>query len=276
MMNKKWMVITISCVFITMGLWANLAHCAATITVDPARIEVMVKPGVNNTGAILVSNPGTDTVRLGAEVRDWNMNEKGDPIFAQPKDGKNSCASWIRFNPRIALLNPGKKQIVRYSIAPPKGTLSGEYRAAVLFSVESAESGQKKLSLSGNVATTIYANVAPIQRRGELLSSVASYQKGILTACSVIRSTGNAHLRFDGSFVIIDANGMEVGKGKYQGKAVFPGQERELIGEWKGQLKKGIYKIRSNFSFLPSLYAQNMGEYAEVQGLKSTLELNVD
>lgn len=275
-MTIKMKLVILLCVFISMGIWANIAGSATMITVDPARIEILVKPGVSTTGAILVSNPGTEPLRLGAEVRDWNMNAQGEPVFAHPRDRTDSCAGWIRFNPRVTLLNPGKQQIIRYSITAPKGVSSGEYRAAVIFAVEAADDAQENLSISSSIATTIYANVGPIQRRGELLSSSATYSEGIMTVKSIIKSKGNAHLRLNGSFLVTDANGNTVGEGRYRGKAIFPGQERELVGEWKGKLEKGTYRIRNSFRYIPSLYAENMAEYNHLRGLDSSVELNVE
>ena len=246
------------------------------LMVDPARIEALVSSGKSINGAISVVNPGSDTLRLSAEVRDWEMTTQGDPIFSRPQGINNSSASWIRFNPRVFQLGPGKSQIVRYSITAPKGTRSGEYRSAIIFAVEASDPVKTSLTVSGNIVTTVYANVGPVKRQGMVLSSYSSYSQTVVNVSTIIKSNGNAHLRLAGSFRIIDEKGQTVGEGLYAGRVIFPGQERIMNGLWCGNLSTGKYRVESVFRFKPSLYAHNMSEYGGIPDLKASSILNVE
>jgi hypothetical protein len=268
-------------VFLTLVLLASFGTGlsladGAQLMVDPARIEALVSPNKPINGAITVVNTGSDTLRLSAEVRDWEMTTQGEPIFSRPQRIKNSSAGWIRFNPRVFQLGAGKSQIVRYSIAAPKGSESGEYRSAIIFAVEPSDPVKSSLTVSGNIVTTVYANVGPVKRQGIVLSSQSSYSQSMVYVRTLIKSSGNAHLRLSGSFRIINAGGQTVGEGVYAGGVIFPGRERVMNGLWRGSLTTGKYCVESFFQFKPSLYAHNMSEYDGILGLKASSNLVVE
>lgn len=275
--NRNKSIISVLLVLVIIIVGSGMVLSASNLMVDPARIEVPLSPGQPISGAIRLLNPGSEALRLGAEIRDWNLTENGEPLFDAPNNKKASCSEWIRFNPRIFQLDPGKSQIVRYTINVPKGTPSGEYRCAIVFAVEPAKPDNVHIDIIGNVMTTVYAEVQPVRRSGEIVNSTANYHRETgLTVQTTIKSTGNAHLRLAGSFKLIGVDGKVVGEGLYSGKVVFPGTKRGFVGEWKGQLSKGKYAVQSKFRFLPSLYAVNMGEYGTVQDLNAETILNVE
>jgi hypothetical protein len=233
---------------------------ATQLIIQPSRFELLLTPGKTETQAITITNSGTETLRIGVDVRDWEMDEEGNPLFIKPGESFNSSASWLKFNPRLFQLAPGAQQVVRFSITTPSQAPAGEHRCAILFAGEPVE--EATLTMVSNILVTIYGYTQPVLRRGFLEEVSVDYRKqdGLHLKCK-ITSNGNSHLRFHGRFKIYGENNTVLGEGDYNGNVVFPGRFRILTGHLPLDLPPGTYQVESEFSFIPPLYAGDLAEY---------------
>lgn len=251
---------------------------ATQLIIQPSRFELLLTPGKAEAQAITIINNGTETLRIGVDVRDWEMDEAGNPLFTIPGEASSSCATWLRFNPRLFHLEPGARQVVRFSLTAPSQAPAGEHRCAILFAGEPVE--EAALTMVSNILVTIYGYTQPVSRRGSLEEVFIDYHKdnGLQLRCK-INSSGNAHLRCNGRFKVLDGNKTVLGEGAYKGNVIFPGRSRFFTGHLPLELPPGIYHVESEFSFVPPLYAGDLAEYGLEPGnagLKNTTAFEVN
>src|ERR1035437_9988784 len=82
----------------------GLPACAATagLALQPGRLEIQVKPGVQKTVSFEIESPPSDEPvrgRLLLSLTDWDLAEDGSLTFQDPATHKMSAAPWITFTP---------------------------------------------------------------------------------------------------------------------------------------------------------------------------------
>src|SRR5690554_269653 len=274
--NKK--TTTLLGIFFFCLLLSTQSQGATELIIQPSRFELLLSPGTAETQAITIKNNGSEAVRIGVDVRDWEMDEEGNSLFTLPGQTYTSCAPWFRFNPKLFQLAPGKEQIVRFSISAPSQIPAGEHRCAILFASQPMEA-ESTLTMVSNILVTIYGYSQPISRRGSVEEVLVKYEpkSGLELRCK-INSTGNSHLRINGRFKILDQNNTVHGEGKYIGSVVFPGKTRFLTGHLPLKLPPGAYQVESEFLFIPPLYAGDLLEYEqneEPTGFKNVVAFTI-
>ncbi|HEY8343852.1 MAG TPA: hypothetical protein VIL66_01525 [Bacillota bacterium] len=259
MKQKRKILSSLGILLLTL-LFSTSGQSTTQLIIQPSRFELLLTPGKVETQAITILNNGTDTLRIGVDVRDWEMDEEGNPLFTIPGEASSSCATWLRFNPRLFQLAPGARQVVRFSLTPPAQAPAGEHRCAILFAGEPVE--ETALTMVSNILVTIYGYTPPVTRRGSLEEVFIDYCKdnGLQLRCK-INSSGNAHLRCTGRFKVLDGNKTVLGEGFYKGNVVFPGRSRFFTSQLPLELPPGLYHVESEFSFVPPLYAGDLAEY---------------
>ena len=275
---RKWIPLLIIFTFFSLTASA-LGINNIGMEVEPSRFEMLVAPNRGSIGAITLTNTGTEPLMINANLCDWNMDEQGTASFSPPNLSPASCAGWVTFNPRVFRLNPGKKQVVRFSIAPPANTRTSEYRGAIRFFTQLISKQPGAVS-AGNVMVTLYAALPGVKRNGLIKKMEASYNPATktLNTTLLVESTGSAHIRFNGKYQIKNSSGMAVGEGFYPGSVVFPGQTRHLKASWNGRLEPGEYSVEAILNFEGPSYAvrNELGEYPpNLSALKAAQKISV-
>ena len=141
-------------ILITFILFSELTF--ANVRVEPARIILNALNKKHSTGLVEVINTGEEEIELKALLNDWAVDEKDGLIFFEAGKTEYSLNTLIKFNPRNFKIQPGKKQIVRFTISNPGvKEIIKELRGVVFFEQETdfidAATGSKVKSQIGTI-----------------------------------------------------------------------------------------------------------------------------
>ncbi len=170
------------------------------IGVAPSMFELSIgdKP-VNESVRIFNLKKTPTTVKV--EVYNWTLDEK-EEVKLLPPD-KQSLDRWILINPLSFTIEPGKSQVVRFSIRPTVKPDPGEHRAMIYFieqpSTAKADSA-KALEILFKLGVGVYGQADPVKRAGSL--NQFSFDKTSSSLVADISNSGNVHTRLKGNYSI--------------------------------------------------------------------------
>lgn len=192
MNHKKFFSSVLAVGLVVMLLLPTIA-LAGSISIEPLRQELELKPGQAVTNTILVRNTGSDisTVKLSAESFSV-INEQYDYSFAKAEE----LQRWVSFNQSGAELKPGEGHSFIYTLGVPVDAEPGG-RYIAIFSSASATQNASVITIE-RVGTLIYLTIpGNVTRTGSLLSlrwptfSTSRSLKWDLR----IHNTGTAHFK---------------------------------------------------------------------------------
>lgn len=168
------------------------------IGVAPSMLEIPIgqKP-VNESVRIFNLKKTPTTVKV--EVYNWTLDEK-DEIRLLPPD-KQSLDRWMLINPLSFTVEPGKSQVVRFSIRPTAKPDAGEHRAMIYFVEQPSAAGAdttKALEILFKLGVGVYGYADPVKRSAAL--NQLAFDKASSSLVADISNSGNVHTRLKGSY----------------------------------------------------------------------------
>lgn len=245
--NKIYILVVI--LFLVFLLSFNVG---ATVRVEPARIIINTLAQSRSTGTIEVINKGEEAVELKAVLNDWSLNEEDALLFFDPGQSSYSLAGLIKFNPRVFTLQPGKKQIVRFTINTPENP-EKERRGVVFFEQETdytaGETGSKVVTQIGTVIYLVPENI----KYNFKFTGLRVYKTPPPEPQPVVLSVENAgtgHFRYYLSYKVVDSQNKLVMEEKFNNEfIILPEYKRKITFMLAERLKPGDYKLMLQFSF---------------------------
>lgn len=222
-------------------LFAFLPVSALSLQVKPSRFVLEIKPGKQEGGAIVVSNPSRDVLKCVAIIKDWDLDAVGNLTTTLAGTMDTSLRSWLKFNPRQFSIQPNGYQVVRFSVSVPKNATPGERRGIIFFSPSIGNSG---MSVKTEVGVTVYIAVEPAKRTFELtLEKTVLNKDQHIEINYTVNSTGNAHCRLTGKYRLSDRNGKVVEEGGLGERVVLPGKTDNYVITGTRVLTPGQYRL---------------------------------
>lgn len=241
---------------ITFILFSELTF--ANVRVEPARIILNALNKKHSTGLVEVINTGEEEIELKALLNDWAVDEKDGLIFFEAGKTEYSLNTLIKFNPRNFKIQPGKKQIVRFTISNPGvKEIIKELRGVVFFEQETdfidAATGSKVKSQIGTIIYYIPEGVKyNFKFEGlRIYDTSEPMPQGIMIK---IKNEGNAHLRYYPSYKIIDSENKVVMEKSLSELIILPGYKRQIAFYLENRLKKGDYTFVLSFKLYNTSY----------------------
>ncbi|MEI6751125.1 MAG: hypothetical protein WCK69_01050 [Candidatus Saccharibacteria bacterium] len=166
---------------------------AGSLSIQPLRQELELKPGQAISSNILVRNTGREPATINISAESFGViNEDYDYSFTQSQD----LAKWVRFDEQKATILPNQSFVFNFTISVPI----------------SAEPGGKYIAIFSTLSSQSSANINSIERVGQLIYlsvSGASSRTGSVIGPSVpkisfdsklnwslrIHNTGSAHFK---------------------------------------------------------------------------------
>jgi len=142
------------------------------------------------------------TVRV--DAHNWTIDEN-NKIKLLPPDSQ-SLDQWLIINPLTFTVPPKKSQVIRFSIRPRVKPDPGEHRAIIYFTEEKKpedSTATATLQVLFRIGVGVYATADPVRKQGVLHSFKLDCNKRL---SADISNTGNAHIRFGGTFAIWQAD----------------------------------------------------------------------
>lgn len=235
------------------------ARAGVGVTVSPSRFRLSRPAGETATGQILVRNDGSYPIRLRTEVADmvtvadaqgfWIRDEA--PAGTTP----HSCAGWIQITEGSgAVIPPEEAATVTFVVTPPPEVRSGGYGAYLFLLAEPARDLAPEAADRPQVqfvtvprmgVSVVYEVEGAVERTGELLEldfkppgpdRPLSIRYGFL-------NTGNAEVVLTGTFHILNAENLLLGKGGIGTLKTFPGEKGYAEAVWDQTLPPGRYTL---------------------------------
>ncbi len=205
------------------------AH-ATGVGIQPANVELVVKPGATVRRTIKLANLRTDkSQQFIVGVADWSLDENGQLKLLPPS--ANSASAWVRFAPASFTLKPAEAQEIVVDIAvPAKLADAREYHTAILVTnpIPSAEE-MKKLNGVWNqvqVASLFYLTPPGAKPKPAIENmSLDGTDKGPVVK-TLVRNDGTAHARLIAQYQIADSAGKPAVSSDSQ-TVLLQGQKRE-------------------------------------------------
>jgi len=188
------------------------AH-AFGVGVQPATVEMTIKPGENNRQTITIGNVHKDkTISLTISLADWTLDDKGELALSPPGETERSAADWVRFSPAVVTLKPETKQEISVEItAPFKIKDNGDHRFALLATTRlPADRGDASgVWNKYQLASLFYLTTLPSKSLPVIQTEVVDNGAGDIVSM-VIANDGNAHARLKGHAIIKSETGETV------------------------------------------------------------------
>lgn len=185
------------------------------VGVQPATVEMTIKPGENNRQTITIGNVHKEkTISLTISLADWTLDEKGELVLSPPGETTRSAADWVRFSPAVVTLKPETKQEVSVEItAPFKIKENGDHRFALLATTR-LPSDRGDVSGVWNkyqLASLFYLTTLPSQSLPVIQTEVVTNGDTDLVTMK-IENEGDAHARLNGHAIIKSTDGETLDK----------------------------------------------------------------
>lgn len=254
-------------------LWSLLAifpmsvYASPMVEIIPSRFELLVEPRERSIQSIVISNHGKEELTLIASSRDWDMGQTDSLILFDAATTPRSASNWLRFNPRRFTIPSGKTQIIRFAVTAPPQLEAGEYRTAIVLETKEEYEIKDNYYYQPIFAVLVYVNVPEVKRVGELDEIVVTLDdQGNYILNGKLYSTGNAHLRTEGEFLLRDSKGLIVKRERLGKQVVLPGKNIKFKINLGKKLDSGEYQGEILWRYIPAFYLEDQSsEYNKVE-----------
>lgn len=222
----------------------------SALRVSPLRTRLEVRPGGHATASISLVNEGPSPVSLRIGLADWTV--EGGSVdgvrFHPPGTQPRSCATAVEAWPSALDVAAGGEATVSLAAHLP-AEAAGSCFAAVLLettvgTVAAGEGATARLGLNVAHLVTVDAS-GRTTFAGEVSGVTVSRpdDTGSLEVLATIRNTGDAGIRPEGSFAVVDASGRLAARIPLGPSFAQPGGEIRLRERWDGRLEPGPYRL---------------------------------
>jgi len=164
------------CLLLISNLLISDCLAGSNLLVTPTRIVFEKR---DRTAQVTVVNTGDETGTYRIELVNKRMTDSGSfENVEKPEPGELFADKMLRYSPRQVILEPGKSQIVRFSLRKSKNLEAGEYRSHVLFKAIPKDAGsniaslEKSDKLSIKLTPIVSISIPAIVRHGDTKASV--------------------------------------------------------------------------------------------------------
>lgn len=230
---------------------------AEEITVDPARIPLLVEPGDSFEESIKVTNNADTPKKFYAYLRDFAAEgEEGRARLIVPGTESGSFLStWIKSSSEGMDFAPGESKEFKFSITVPKEAGPGGYYGAIVFGTKAPEVRQEAvekgaaIGISQQAGSLILLQIAGQADERAQIRDFVTDKRAYNTPFSVafatrVENQGNVHIRPQGTIEISNLLGKTVATLKINDKAanILPKSIRRFDNTWAGNFGFGRYK----------------------------------
>jgi len=199
----------------------------AQLIVDKAKVKLVVSPGQTITDSITVYNSSNRKIWVRVYVEDFNYIPPfdGTKEFLPAGTVKNSCSSWIHFSPQEFQLLPFKGRKVTYSIKVPQD-IKGGYYGVLFFEMSPGDIKRGKIDIKiiQRIGCLFFLEAQNRLKRGKI-KNISGLGRSIQ---GEFFNAGDVILIPDGSFYVMDREGMAVERGKIKRFYLPPGESKSF------------------------------------------------
>jgi fimbrial chaperone protein len=232
----------------------------AQFSISPDKFILPLGTKPVNSG-LRINNLQKRPVTFNVDIYNWILDEKNQ-VKVIPSDSQ-SLDQWMAITPLTFTLQPGKSQVVRFSILPSVKPDPGEHRAIIFLSQQPSsdtpEEGIFRIQFRYGIG--VYGWTGPVSQHAMLKS--LDFDPAASSLRALITNTGNVHVRLEGYYTVwqkkLYAGSVREGRpegerkpegssgyGQIEMKPVLPGTTRTVDALINLPREKGEYIISIN------------------------------
>ncbi|EAT58973.1 fimbrial biogenesis chaperone [Chlorobium ferrooxidans] len=173
------------------------AYHIYSLFISPQMFELHLGSEPINESIQLTNNSETPFT-LQATVRNWTIDEQNN-LAILPSDPQ-SLDQVITVTPENITVEPGKEQVIHFTLKPDPAYEAGEHRAIIFLTETSPSKSMEGVEITFRQGIGIYGYSGAVRRAARLKSLKLDRTSGILNI--EIENRGNVHTRFDGDYAI--------------------------------------------------------------------------
>jgi P pilus assembly chaperone PapD len=229
---------------------ASSSTTAAKVSMTPSSTRMTVAPGSHGGQTVTIGNMTDGPISCRLRLHDWTIEDGlAERLRYHPSNTqKRSCTEWLQVWPTEFEIPAGGLQEISLSVTLPENAI-GSYFSAFIVDIDpvaqaspSALTVATRVNLGHLITVDTEGNTNWHAELEGLRVSRPDDTRG-LEIHAVIRNRGNAGLRPGGSFAIVDASGLLMGKVEMKTYFAQPGGDIRVAEQWDGPLAPGKYQI---------------------------------
>jgi hypothetical protein len=223
-------------------LGCTLASAQFAAFVAPARFELRAKPGQKLQEVLEIGNDDLGDMELRIRTSDWTLRRDGGVDFQPDTLAPDSCRPWVKIERHIVKLGGKGRRRYRFEIEVPADAGDRLCRFSLLLepanpAMTVSPLGNILMPVQGRIGVIVYVRVGDAKPRIELERIDMQQVNGQPTPVAILRNTGNAHGRPEGTLTAVDAAGRSVDL-VVAPLPVLPGESR-TIPMWPQEVGDG-------------------------------------
>lgn len=180
--------------------------------VAPARFELAAKPGQKLQQVLEIGNDELGEAELRVRTADWTLRPDGGVDFQPDYLAQDSCRPWVRIERHAVKIGGKARRRFRFEVDVPPDAGDRLCRFALLVEPAAADTrvsplGGIMLPIQGRIGVIVYVRVGNARPALTLERVALQPVNGRPTPVAVLRNSGNAHGRAEGTLSGTDAAG---------------------------------------------------------------------
>lgn len=239
---QQWLLVAVGVAFFVPPFYSHAqAPVALGVEVTPAIIELALDPGARESGVLTLRNVTQQTETYYISARNMEtVTEAGVPQFADDTTAPSAdtLAGWIEYSRTEAVLGPGERTTIDYSVTVPLDATPGSHFAGMFVTRTPDRLSDTGAGVGFHVASRMSLRVSGDVEELVRFREFSTPQK-VYTATSVpflvrMENAGSVLEKPTGFITIIDMLGNEVAQLQVNADeaAIVPGIARSYEALW--------------------------------------------
>ena len=190
--------------------WSQFAAFVA-----PARFELRAKPGQKLQEVLEIGNDDVGETELRIRTSDWTLRRDAGVDFQPDILAPDSCRTWVKIERHTVKLGGKGRRRFRFEVEVPADAGDRLCRFALLIEPSNpamtvSPLGNILMPVQGRIGVIVYVRVGDAKPRMELERVSLQDVNGAPTPVAVMRNSGTAHGRPEGTLSATDARGRSI------------------------------------------------------------------
>ena len=218
------------------------------LSLSPTFLNLKTDPGESINSEFRVRNNNTFDESLKVSLVKFVNSDKGTPVITEIERG-DEFGTWLKFDKEEFVLGPGRSELVKFTISPPKSASLGYYYAILVSRVQRSEGTGTVISGSTAVPVLLDVKSPNAKREVQIVSLNADglfHEHLPIDFNIVFKNTGNVHTAPVGNIFIDSLFNKEVGVlGVNEGRGnILPGGNRTYTAKWDDGFAVKVIKTK--------------------------------
>ena len=217
----------------------STAH--AQVFLEDGKVKLSVSPGENIAGKLTLHNTSDENVNMKVYWEDFVYKPPydGSKEFLPRGTGSYSAANWVNISTKMLMFGPFAKRTISYSINVPDDIRQGHYGVLFFENKENQIDSTRGINIVTRVGCLFF--IEPKEKNKKVDLKGFEFTGKELTA--TFTNLGNVILIPDGTFYVIDQDGMVFDRGEISKIYLPPDKSADYGLTLNRDLDPGVYTL---------------------------------